>query len=68
MAEIPTNEEQVIHIEVDKSLNNEDKYIQIEDKSDDKLINIEERINAENIKAEKLLLDDQKVFHLIFHN
>ena len=52
-------EEPIIHIEEDKSFKSDDKFIPIlDDKNptnDEKLLNIEERISSENMKAEKLL-------------
>ena len=67
MTENPINDDdQIIHLEEDhddKSFNNEDKYIQIEEKiplNENKILRVQERINAENLKAEKLLLGQPK--------
>ena len=71
MTENPINDDdQIIHLEEDKdekSFNNEDKYIRIEYKTgtnEDKLRHIHERINAENFKAQQLLLNQPNLGNL----
>jgi hypothetical protein len=68
MTENPINiiDDQIIHLEEDhddKSFNNEDKYIQLEEKNplkQNQLLHFKERINPENLKTEQLLLSEIK--------
>jgi len=68
MTENPINiiDDQIIHLEEDhddKSFNNEDKFIQLDEKNSlkkNQLLHFNERINAENLKTEQLLLSEIK--------